>query len=379
LEYVIELVGGPEAWWWGAWLTNGQVYWGLWDGSDWSCGAIPLNSESEKARRLGQALEESLINGMYDQAEILSGDWCSSPDREYRLSSDLGALLIPNQLREAFAAGRATRERPISLVLSGNLFGFLPVACLGTGVGNGQGAEARLIENAVIRVSPPAILVERIANHPRRECEARPVTLACVNPTGDLKHADKIPKGAARVLRGPAEATRGSVVGALQDSGACSPGLFYYSGHGKSGGQGGDLGDALQLGDGILSATDIFSDSVTGWPSIPFPERSLLSACNLSGSRGAGAGEWLGISAAILWAGSLQVVATNWPIWDSEFTSNFELELAQRLRTHDSATALRELQMDWLDTWRDEGRDIQSFDRTPYPLTWAAYCCLGIQ
>lgn len=116
----------------------------------------------------------------------------------------------------------------------------------------------------------------------------------------------------------------------------------------------------------------------------------MISACQSSGTAAGGAGEWLGLTAAMLWRGSRQVVATNWKIWDLPFTSKFDRTLADRLRTADDvAVALRQTQLEALDKWRSSMHDYtdwQKPDSFPgsssvlaFPLTWAAYCCVGIQ
>jgi hypothetical protein len=82
-------------------------------------------------------------------------------------------------------------------------------------------------------------------------------------------------------------------------------------------------------------------------------------------------------------------VATNWKIWDTPFTSKFDMALADRLRTaEDVAMALRETQIEALYKWRSSMHDYTDHesDSLPpsgsnlaFPLIWAAYCCVGIQ
>jgi CHAT domain-containing protein len=152
-----------------------------------------------------------------------------------------------------------------------------------------------------------------------------------------------------------------------------------------SDGLGGDDQDALALaGEDILSAHALFSNAAP----LPMPARVLLSACSSAGATGAGGGEWLGLTAAVLWRGARQVIATNWPIWDTPFTTSFDHKLALRLQ-HDAdpAVTLRELQLEALSDWRDSEHDLSDHEENglpysardiPFPLIWAAYTCVGI-
>ncbi|WP_425558397.1 CHAT domain-containing protein [Kribbella ginsengisoli] len=112
----------------------------------------------------------------------------------------------------------------------------------------------------------------------------------------------------------------------------------------------------------------------------------MLSACGSAGSGGGGSGEWLGLAAAVLWAGAREVVATAWPIWDLPFTRDFDLRLADALRSPDSAAAsLRKLQLECLAQWRASTHDLTSDRNLPphlhshaFPLVWAAYQVVGV-
>jgi CHAT domain len=90
----------------------------------------------------------------------------------------------------------------------------------------------------------------------------------------------------------------------------------------------------------------------------------------------------------MLWAGARQVIATNWRIWDTVFTSRFDLLLAHALRSsHDVAASLRELQVEYLDDWRRSNHDFGEHRMEglpggsaslPLPMIWGAYCCIGV-
>ncbi|OMQ16771.1 hypothetical protein A7K94_0200345 [Modestobacter sp. VKM Ac-2676] len=181
-----------------------------------------------------------------------------------------------------------------------------------------------------------------------------------------------------------AAATRQNLIDALRQHEPGYPGIFYYSGHADTS-QAAASEDSLLLADGPLTAAEIWSSSRGEKPLIPFPARVALCACASSGAVGTGAGEWLGLGAAMMVAGARQVVATNWMVWDMPFTSRFDLTLAHLLQhASDSASALRELQLEYLAEWRDSDHSFTSASikswssrvtSMPLPLIWGAYCC----
>ena len=249
------------------------------------------------------------------------------------------------------------------------------------------------MEAAVLRTAPPAVLVDKIRQHPFYVAESRSISISCVDPKGDLDFADSVPDNSGIVLSGNPPtggcvASRENLIAALRKGKMAWPALFYYSGHGSHDGFGGDIADGLTLHDGSLSAQEVFAAASDGGPSIPFPDRSLISACQLSGAAGGGAGEWLGLTAAILWAGGRQVVATHWPIWDTPFTSRFDARLAQLMcESTDAAESLRTLQIACLNEWRESLHDLTDHDLEdlpdtyrglPFPMIWAAYTCAGV-
>jgi hypothetical protein len=391
LEQCIEAVGGPDSWWWAAWAVSGRLYWAvLGDGSS-HCGIVELAGDANLAAALETAFQQSLLNGNAKTADVLSGPWCRSNQAESALSSILGDRLIPRPLRDKLMLP-GSDKKPLSLILSGNLFGILPIALLSVGPAAGFADRTRLIERAVLRTAPPAVLVEKIRQHPFYIAESRSVSISCVNPRGDLSEANGVPDYSGIVLSGNGgdghEASRKNLVEALRAGRMAWPALFYYSGHGSHEGIGGDIADGLALSDGTLTAEAVFTLAADGGPSIPFPDRSLLSACQLSGAAGAGAGEWLGLTAAILWAGSRQVVATNWTIWDIPFTARFDSRLAELMcEAGDVAESLRALQIVYLNEWRRSLHDLSDHVRdtlpakcedVPFPMVWAAYTCAGV-
>jgi tetratricopeptide (TPR) repeat protein len=390
LEDAITATGGRDAHWWGTWMSNERVYWVVRLYGRWSAGTVAVAPGSHVSSLLQPALELSLLSSDASPAEVLAGPWCRSAPHEEQFAVSLGSELIPASLQLALEDA-VNREEPLSLVVSGNLFAYLPVPLLA--FDREHGSPVRVIEGAVLRVAAPAILTNRVAGRGAPRSDVFPIVAACVDPSGDLEFSGVVPTG-ARAALGPRQtssqipATRANLRASLPRT-RDIPGIFYYSGHAAAGGLAGDDRDSLVLAAGeTLSAAALFESAEAGTGPF-FPSRTMLSACSSSGAAGAGAGEWLGLTAAVLWAGARQVVATNWPIWDTPFTSEFDLRLVQLLRRHrDVAAALRAIQLQALESWREsshdltryegEGMDLETFS-LPFPLVWAAYSCVGVR
>jgi hypothetical protein len=341
-----------------------------------------MADDTEAGRAFEELLAASPVNHEATREDVLTGPLCASYRHEESVCVVLGMHIIPAALRRELASRARSRE-PLSLVLSGTLFAILPVPLLGIEPLDVDRYPARLVEAAVLRLAPPAALVEHVDRHPLYAIDVMPVGVACVDPTGDLRHARTIPAGTQVALTSGNARTDGAsrtapaaarhLAAELRALGSSHPSLFYYSGH--AGGDG-DTESGLVLADGILTAGHVFTDHA-GSPAVPFPVRALLAACSSSGAGGAGAGEWFGLSAAVLWAGARQVVATNWKVWDTPFTSRFDQALVQALRQPaDAAASLRAVQLDHLHRWRaaPTGRPLSD---QPLPVTWAAYACIG--
>ncbi len=386
LEVAIERVGGNGAVWWGTWSANERMFWALRLHGEWHCGVLSLSEGEPLHGLLVTAWTTSPLSPDAGAAEILAGPWCATADDEESFSLELGSRLIPPQLRSALDDALFD-DSPISLVVSGNLLAMLPTALLA--FADADGETRRVLEAAVVRVAPPAVLVERTKVQ-AVGAEFHPLHVACVDPRDDLAHSREPPPGARIVLGGDphdrdGEATLARLAEELGRLSPGQPGLFYYSGHAVADGLGGDDRDALALaGEDMLSAHDMFAGTVP----VAMPARVMLSACSSAGAAGSGGGEWLGLTAAALWRGASQVVATNWPIWDTPFTADFDHRLAGRLqRSPDAATALRDLQLATLAEWRVSGHDLSGHEEPgvplsarelAFPLIWGAYACVGV-
>jgi tetratricopeptide (TPR) repeat protein len=384
LEAAIMAVGGANACWWGTWVVNGRIYWALRVENHWSCGILDMTEHEGSLKR---AFDVSMHNPSASTQDLVTGEWCRSATAEELFSAELGEILIPDELRARLLD--ADPDHPLSLVIAGNLSHLLPFPLLGVRR-HLLDTPVRIVQAAVLRVAPPAALVVLVAGRPASLSPMHDIQLACVDPTANLKHSGQVPAGARTILSGRKESglpavTLEHVSAALRRSNPGQAGIFYYAGHARGSGLGGDADDSLVLSeDETISARKLFG---TDGAAFPFPERSLLSACRSGGTAGAGAGEWLGLSAGLLWRGSRQVIATNWSIWDTAFTSAFDLDLVERLRSADDpARALRDAQLAAFENWSDSQHDYTEHSRSglpgsslrlPFPLIWGSYCCVG--
>lgn len=396
LDEVIEVVGGPDAWWWGTWIgVEGRVFWAVRDAcGHYSSGWNKFDLDDESGAVIRAGLESTPHNPHAGYIDLVRGPLTASVETERDLSTQIGSLLLPECLRREIAL-RAARRRsgnddPISLVVSGNALSLFPVPLLGVG-GTQIEEPLRLIEGAVLRFSPPAALTATLASVPPNAAGRYPVALACFNPTGDLAHATYAIRPGSRLLTfdgdqsdNGSEATVDNLLAELRHIGSGSSATFFYSGHASSGVLGADLDSGFVLRDGILSAEAMFASSPTE-QTIVFPVRALLSACGSSGAAGAGRDEWLGLAAACLVNGARQVIATAWPIWDLPFTAKFDEALLTRVEEDDDvASGLRHVQLSCLEQWRGSDHDLTSEElpRLPadlsVPLVWAAYQFVGM-
>lgn len=369
-DYVRQ-VGGEDAWWWGAWGFNERIYWCVRGGGEAACGFLDAADGTELGDAFETLVNASLVNDHATATDVLNGPLSSSYREEEALSTLLGYHLIPPVLR-AELLRRVGTGNPLQLVLSGTLFAVLPTVLLGIETQSSDRCPARLIDAAVLRIAPPAALMDYVDRHPTFPMDELPLSVACVDPRGDLQFSRCVPPGTEVVLTHPG-ATPQALAIALRRLGPSHPSLFYYSGHASGGG---DVESGLALQGNLVTADLIFT-SVGGGPALPFPSRVMLAACASSGAGSGGAGEWFGLSSAILWAGARQVVATNWRVWDTPFTSRFDLDLAEALRRpEDAATALRAVQLNCLHRWRSTPRGANPGE-LPLPVIWASYICMG--
>lgn len=362
LDRAREAVGGPGSWWWGLWVGLGEVICVARSPSGaWSGGRTVL----EPAAHDAATTLDRLYHLGHPTADEVGDSPIFDPDAERALMGAIAAPLFP----PALAGALRDAVEPLDVVAAGNFLGYLPLAALVI-----PGSDRRLVEAAVVRVQPPAVITHVVDQRPVPSGDECPFQIAVVDPTGDLPYSRHLESGASATLTHPTniDGSRGNTRPATfvevdQALTNCpgGNGLLLYSGHVDEISGTGVL--ALSLTDGLLPSLAMFGRP---WR---MPSKVILSGCGSAGSAGAGSGEWVGLAAAFLAAGARQVIATAWPIPDEPFTADFEIRLA-RLLHHgiDPAVALRELQLDSLIQWQHE--------RTPdaRPLVWAAYQFMGV-
>ena len=381
LDALTASIGGANAWWWGSWLgAYGVLFWALRTPDRvYTCG---VQDDSAAAASLAAAHE-----AMPGADGATHGAFTATAGREQAFSAELGALLIPAELRARLFDAARNQQRPLSLVVASNFLSEIPILLLGVGDSD-AGVSLRLVEGATLRLAPPAALIAELAD---RQASPPPyrVSVLCLDPGDDLTHA-QLSAECEHLLGGPklcgrhsdaTLATQPALINALRSVDPARA-IFAYSGHAARGDLGPDLNSNLPLVDGALTAQSIFAGHTDG-DRIPIPERVLLAACASAGSGGAGGGEWLGLTAAALSSGAREILATCWPIWDLPVTRELDNELLQVLITaEDIAGALREIQLRLLERWRSCEADhttepVKRSAIEPFPLVWAAYQYIG--
>lgn len=382
--------GGSPAWWWGAQLIDNRYFWATIDPEgDIQIGWADLDEGDFEM--LGGAVAGGAAAA--PGGRVLLGKLSLSPEVEEAQSLAVGELLIPLPLKTSlWLEGRDHAASPfgLSLVVASNFLAHLPL-CL-FAARNAKGRTERLLEKAVIRCSPPAAMVNTIANSPVYVADRYPARVGCLDPDGTLAFAAAVEAGFELTLRhsgsyllkpghAAASASKQNLVNALNGLGRSSPCLFFYSGHSRRSMTGTD--SALVLEDGALTAGEILFGSSNFGP-VPMPSRVILSSCDSSGSSGEASGEWLGLGAAILINGARQVLGTAWPILDCPTTLRLEEALIEALASGaDPATALREQQLLRLHNWRScsyssDFTTAEFPDSVELPAIWAAFQCIGV-
>ena len=391
LDAIIDRVAGGGGWWWGAVLgANDRLFWALRDErSRYSCGAL-LALDGKGQPILREAMAACPAMGTHEASR--RGPFTTSYQLEDRTSLALGRLLLPPALtRAALRAFSDASEPPLSLMIASDYLSLIPLPLLGLPARSEQGA-ARLIEAATLRIAPPAAVLGPML---RARGSSPPFIIAAAchdpSPVETLVHVST-PTDARDIFGGPAfcrdnQAARLGTRANLVDALRRSPGVgeaFVYAGHASQVELSADLASRLDLIEPHLplTAQDIMVGLPDGQP-VPFPERVLLAACSTAGSSGAGSGEWLGLTAAVLMAGAREVIATAWPIWDVPIAADLDVALAEAVRSGtDLAVALRVVQLDALARWRATA-NVSRFDVDPdasdsFPLVWGAYQACGI-
>ncbi|WP_410791001.1 CHAT domain-containing protein [Kribbella sp. C-35] len=402
LEGIIESVSGQDSWWWATYWGVSSLYWVLRspDGA-FSGGSTPLTFELRTLvdgvfREVDPTSDVSVwemtarhgnrASWMYRERLdelIANSKFRNDPGGELQIMQELGKALLPPLLIDQVSQRR--RCGPLRLVTSGNFLPWLPTATLA--IGNED--DTRLIEGAILITAPPAELVQQALRSPAtgRVRGSHPTALVAVDARAEFKDLHEWLPDAPIVLTGrpdraPATAIvapldRATLRSALLGVGPGAAATFFYSGHAGHSASPGDFSSGIPLaGTDMLSAGELISSAGTpaAWP---VPARVVLAACSSAGSAGAGRGEWVGLSAALLLNGAKQIVATSWPTWDSPGTARFDQSIADMMTTSaDPAADLRLLQLHQLERWRVLGR---TAGLEASPVCWAAYHLIGLR
>jgi tetratricopeptide (TPR) repeat protein len=391
LEDQIRKIGGERSWWWAGWLGPSNYRFWVTRNPDgiFSCGYQGDERKASESKLLKRGLTATPAMSTSIPA-LAAGEFTRNYPSEEALSTQLGAMLIPEPLRVGLNTVKQAGLDPLSLVVAGNYLSLLPLPLLVAGTSSNTQPE-RLLELAVIRIAPPVAIIAELGPV-AMAVPPYPLAVTCSDPTSNLEFAtfsddaqhvlggERICQDNPKALR----ATRANLVRVLMSLSSPAA-VFAYSGHAGEGAAGADLESYLPLADGgAIHADSLFARTGEA-PMIPFPERALLAACGSAGSAGSGRGEWLGLGAGVLMSGARELVATAWPIWDTKFTREFDAAVLAVLRNAaDVAEGLRDTQLQYLARWRSSSADhsdgkLKSSSAEALPLIWAAYQYIGLK
>ena len=197
LRRCLDKLAGPDALWFGCWWANARIYWCLSGPAIRDSGSIDVSPGTSGHTLLLHALEAT-PQGTQDWKSMLTGPWSRNSMAEELMATELGELLIPGSLAASLRG--ASEAAPVQLVISGNLLASIPAGLLAVRVGDFE--SARVVERAIVRVAPPAIIVDGIQPCGGSPGGRRHIKIACVDPTGDLPFSSAPPPGAQLTLSG---------------------------------------------------------------------------------------------------------------------------------------------------------------------------------
>jgi hypothetical protein len=228
----------------------------------------------------------------------------------------LSKMLLGESLLESLAACAAeATPRPLA-VAPPAVFGRIPWAALPLADPAGCARPPLLAEGTDLVVAVPASLSAAMA---RDKATARVgETLLVLDPFGDLPFATAIRHGSARVLRGPADATRSAVLEAL----GRRPAAAAFAAHVRPGRGDDPTLSAILLAGEMGGAAPL---TVTDLATIEAPPVCVLLVCDGAGA--ATGAEWTGVATGLLWAGAGWVVTTSAAVIEDRLSSGADSEL----------------------------------------------------
>lgn len=261
----------------------------------------------------------------YSQVVELAERWLAKPDDD-QLARELGALLLPPK-----PAGSTL------LIIASGILAELPFAALIDARGR------RLIEDHVLS-SVPSFTAFAELNARTATTSGTPVVIGNEKLPGSIAEAKLV----AELLH--TEPWLGAAAGRKHVSAARDAAVVHFSTHATQSAR----GPAIELGDGMIDATEILDWRLK-------PKVLVLAAC--ASGTGAGADLTQTLAGLFLAAGAAHVVATLRSI-DDQKTVQFMRAFYEAGGANDPARALAAVQRNYL--------------RTERPSTWASFAAWGI-
>jgi tetratricopeptide (TPR) repeat protein len=399
VEDAARHVGGAGAWWWGTWQVGSRLFWSLIrPGAEPMADSIDLAPGTGAAtalREYEEALPRSDETGPGWQVRSRTSVLVADPTGEAALAWRLGSALLPPVLRAALARRAASDDEPLSLVIApAQVLGRVAFPLLAVAEPRPDGDGARVLDAAVVRLSPPIALVDSCARRvpPRRPSpRPRPLQLAIVGDSGERDYppvAEALTVDAVEVLGPPSwpaaqPVDRDGLAEHLAAVGQGSPAVCILFGHVEPP----DTPDLpattafrLTADEEIVAHELLVPEDQTQL--FPMPDRVLMLCCSSAGADVSPHGEWTGFGPALLWAGADCVVATSWPMLPIDTAIEVANTLVNAMAgDEDPAAALRREQRRWLARWRSTpplAPDAPWPPRHPAPYLWALYVVLGV-
>lgn len=404
LERAAEKSAGIGAWWLSYWESEGLLYWALVDPlGKVTSGKLGLDSNSalrSVLSELERALPALLPGEHPAEADfrLARSPFLIDPDRERKLSADLGALLLPRRLIEAALQRRARGFGRLPLAIAPvAALGYVPWSVLAA---DGSCADPdRLIDLCDWVLAPSAAL---ICNAEPREQSPAPLRLAIVDTTDDSHlgelagaraQAAALPSG-VRVLGGyhwtSDVATLPRFEQALRTSGPDSTVAFMchaVRGDTDEPSKGGLVLARTQLGAAttpvastgvdtgsqdydVLSPRRILMMNRNG---LAMPAQVILQACDTSALKDAASGEWLTIAPAFIATGAREVIATVYPLPD--VTGSDDPLIRAALKGGSLQVAVSDLQREGLMRWNAH----RATKASQTPFIWGAYAAIAVR